>query len=226
MAAKILRVKKDSLSSSRSYLCAAFIRYTLSFRPSLCILVESRNREFQSECKTAPVKQLYGLYSRSCLYLAPAITFPHPSLIFSLRIFIYTVLTARLICPFFFFLISHLCHTFSILWPTLLFSSSLLPLFALFHVHSLSTVVHSWPRLHFNFIFGSFSLLHLIIISFFAPLYRLVFSFFILAFLFSLRCYLTLIFTIFIICFLFVFVLKFKFYYLLLLLSHHFSFSL
>lgn len=145
MAAKVLRVKQRFAVS----VFFAFVSlrpidhrrfhpvHALSFRPSLYILVESRNREFQSGCRTAPVKQIV-------LEVLPlfAITFPspHPSLIFSLRIFIYTVLTARLIRPFFFFLISHLCHTFPILWPTFLFS---FPHFYPYYLHYFTFAPHS-----------------------------------------------------------------------------------
>lgn len=107
------------------------------------------------------------------------------------------IFTARLICPFFFFLISHLCHTFSILWQTFTrfyFTLTFTPICIISRSLFRSTVVHQ-PQLHFNFIFGLFSL-HLINFLGF-----LLFSFFFHC-RYRLNRYLTLIVLIFIICFL------------------------
>lgn len=170
MAAKVLRVKQRFAVS----VFFAFVSlrpidhrrfhpvHALSFRPSLYILVESRNREFQSGCRTAPVKQIV-------LEVLPlsAITFPSPPPFlnfFPSYFYIYGPHSSFNPSIFLLLNIPSLPHVSHSLANVFIFISSLLPLlFALFHVRSpLSTVVHSWPQLHFNFIFGLFPLLHLI----------------------------------------------------------------
>ena len=153
MAAEVVRVKKDSLSvsSSHLYLCILYRSPPLSsgtrsasgraFTSSWNLAIANSKANVKrswmwnsfTDCTRGPA----CILSRPCNNLLPPFLNFFFSSYFYIYIYIYTILTARLICPFFFFLISHLCHTFPILWQTFtrfyFTSPSLLPQFALFH---------------------------------------------------------------------------------------------